>query len=223
MRLVLFNGSGKGKRANSIRLMRAFYKGFHKTPGHEVEEIHLSKKYTQEELRKKYLSADKVIFITPLFSDQPHANGIKFIEALQPLCNSSEKKPPIGLIVHGAFPEPRSMIEISKYSRRLCEMLGAEWLGALAPGASEGIRLVWPAEMMTIPNFLFLRKWGKYFGKHEDFKKNIHVFNPYPWFGGRKMYLFWFLNGAKYIFFYPQFWKSKLSMKQVDAQPYKEQ
>jgi hypothetical protein len=222
MRLVVFNGSGRGANSNSVRLLQSFLKGFQKSPGNQVEVVHLQKKYCDQELRDFYLSADRVLIISPLYVDGVTSQTKSFIESLSPLCPSEKvnRNPPIAFYIHACFPEPEAMQEMAHYSKRLCELLGTKWLGALVGGASEGVREITMVKILSIPYHRFLWKWGKYFGIHGDLKCTINTFVPYPP-RGHKFYLKMFMWGDKTLYFRPRFKKNRLSKEQIDAQPFK--
>lgn len=161
MNLVLYNGSPRGKESNSMTLINQFVIGLEETGIKDCQVHHLAAGKRLEEHLKAFQSADAVLLFLPLYTDAMPAVVMRFIEALPPGKSGEGKK--MGFVIQSGFREPVHSDPVAEYFRLLCRSLGAEFLGSVVRGGSEGLRMMPP--FMTKKPFAQFQKLGRVFGE----------------------------------------------------------
>jgi len=170
MKLVIFNGSPRGKGSNTRLLMDQFTKGFLEAGAHHAESIYLIKPGEIKKATEKFQEAEIVILAFPLYTDAMPAIVKTFIEELSPLCESSHK-PDIGFVVQSGFPEPIHSRAVEKYLEKLSKRIANRYLGTIIKGGVEGIQIQPPR--MTKKLFQSFYRLGYIFGEKRIFDKKI--------------------------------------------------
>jgi len=146
MRLVIFNGSPRGKAGNSEFLGQWLSSGATQHPDVEVEMTYLVKVMEHDTYVQKLAKADTAVIAFPLYTDCMPGIVMAFFEKLEPLRHKlSHLK--LGFVVHSGFPEACQSRAVEKYLVWLAKELGAQYSGTVIMGSSEGIRLSSPKEL----------------------------------------------------------------------------
>jgi hypothetical protein len=170
MKLVLFNGSPRGKGSNTKILLDHFTRGFTETEENKVDLAYLVRVDETEEFIEMFEEAERVLLAFPLYTDAMPAIVKHFIEHLEPMCGR-ESNPEIGFIVQSGFPETIHSRYIEKYLEKLAQRLGSKYLGTVIKGGIEGIHMRPP--WMTRKLFDAFYRLGCHFGKTGTFDQNI--------------------------------------------------
>lgn len=145
MKLVIYNGSPRGKNSNTKLLLDEFMKGIYKEGKYQVEVFYLAARSQRLEGARAFGSADKVILAFPLYTDSMPGLVKEFIEGLA-VYERSKNNPDMGFIVQSGFPEPAHSRHVERYLENLAERLNAKHLGTAVKGGVEGIKIM-PAWM----------------------------------------------------------------------------
>jgi len=170
MRLVIFNGSPRGKKSNTRILMDHFSRGFMQTGIHTVEVAYLNRTRETGRHLELFKQVDQVILAFPLYTDAMPGIVKHFIEALQPYTQNREN-PALGFVVQSGFPEPVHSRPLACFLEKLTRRLGCTHTGTVIRGGVEGVRIQPP--WMTRKLFSHFHNLGKDFGVNGCFNKEI--------------------------------------------------
>ncbi len=141
MKLIIYNGSPRGKNSNTKLLMDEFIKGIYTEGLYDIEVYYLASKSQREQGAGAFETADKVILAFPLYTDSMPGLVKEFIEDLA-VYDGLESNPDMGYVVQSGFPEPAHSRLVEKYLERLTERLHAKYLGTAVKGGVEGIQIM---------------------------------------------------------------------------------
>jgi hypothetical protein len=147
MQLTVFNGSGRGKQGNTVKLVEPLLKGFTSVEGNTYQIHTLMQIRKQEEHTAAFTSAEHVLMAFPMYTDMVPGVVKDFLETLQPFCGR-EENPSIGFLIHCGFPEAVQLRALERYLEKLARRLGCRHTGTILKGNSEGMRET-PPEKMT--------------------------------------------------------------------------
>ena len=177
MKITAFNGSPRGNNGNTHIMVEEFLSGA-KEGGAEVENIFLAKKEIKhclgcfkcwtktpgkciikddmEELMSKFISADIVVFATPLYVDNVTGIMKNFMDRLVPLADPHFEKDkdgecqhlkrfekgPAGIVAisNCGFPEQSHFQVLKLLFKRIARNMGAEFIAGIYRGGGELLR-----------------------------------------------------------------------------------
>ncbi|MBN1877256.1 MAG: flavodoxin family protein [Anaerolineae bacterium] len=160
-RLVVFNGSPRGKKGNTPIMLREFLKGF-EAAGGSYEQFDLVHTKEMSQFRQAFAGAEGVWLGFPLYTDMMPGIVKTFIEALEPLVGRAGN-PPVGFLVQSGFPEAAHSRYVERYLEKLAARLGCPYAGTIVKGNGEGTRLMPPSSTQGL--FTTLNNLGETFGK----------------------------------------------------------
>jgi multimeric flavodoxin WrbA len=138
-RLVLFNGSPRGRRGNTPIMLEQLARGFEKPS----DTYHLVRMKETSQMVQAFARSECAIIGFPLYTDAMPGVVKHFIEALEPLLDRPHN-PPVGFLVQSGFPEGLHSRYIERYLEKLATRLGSPYLGTIVKGGGEGTRLMPP-------------------------------------------------------------------------------
>jgi hypothetical protein len=154
MRLTFINGSPRGSKSNTGRLMDHFIKGFLETADNTCEIEYLTKnRRSLTALAEKFAEAENVIIGFPLYVDAMPGSVKEFFETLAPYM-SKANNPALGFVIQCGFPETSHNRQVEKYCVKFSRRMGCRYLGSILKGGCEGLDIQ--------PNFL-TDKYYQYF------------------------------------------------------------
>jgi len=220
MKLTIYNGSPRGPQGNTEILINYFMQGF------DNSENTVSVNYLQETIRMreyvgKFQNADNILVAFPLYVDAMPGVVKEFFEALQDIKFYNENQR-IGFLIHCGFPETAHLRPVQRYLKKLSRRLGIPYLGTIAKGGTEGLRV--SPERVNKKLFTNMIKLGKSFAETREFDsqllKSIAGNEKFP---TAMIPLLRMLNktGLFNIFWNKQLRKNKAFNRRFDA-PYKE-
>lgn len=126
MNLAIFNGSPRKSKSNSTILIQKFLKGYNNYD-HTDNIIHyLADTSKNTEHIEKFIEADTVIIIFPLYTDAMPGQVKYFFESIE---NFDSSRKSVGFIVQSGFPEAHHSTFIEKYLEKLSKTMGWNYLG----------------------------------------------------------------------------------------------
>ena len=138
-RLVLFNGSPRGRKGNTPLMLEQVATGF----GRPTETYHLVRMKETSQMVEAFAQAECALLGFPLYTDAMPGLVKHFIEALEPLVGQANN-PPLGFLVQSGFPEGLHSRYIERYLEKLAARLGSPYLGTIVKGGGEGTRVMPP-------------------------------------------------------------------------------
>jgi multimeric flavodoxin WrbA len=169
-RLTLFNGSPRGRKANTALLFEKFLDGFRSVPGHSAEVHHLNRQRDTPHFTEAFASAECVLLGFPLYTDSMPGLVKAFIETLERY-RARAGNPPIGFLVQSGFPEATHSRHIERYLERLADRLGSPYLGTIVKGGVEGVQIM--PDNMTRQLYTGLRQIGQTFAQTGRFDPDL--------------------------------------------------
>lgn len=139
--LLLLNGSPRGPRSNSMRMMARVGEGWQGAGGEGPRVLHLAKKAEFELAIAEFAEADAVLLGMPLYTDSMPGVVAAFIEALEPLVGR-EGNPRVGFLVQSGFNEPLHSRGLERYLAKLATRLGCEYAGTIVRGGGESLQMI---------------------------------------------------------------------------------
>lgn len=134
MKLALVNGSPRGKKSNSDKILKWI------TPDVQTEKVYAIKYKQHEEAIERIASCDYFIFIFPLYTDSVPGVFKKFLEAFSENKQLFEKKP-ILFIIHSGFTEAIHSRAIEKYIEYFAKtIMNMNYQGCIVMGGSEALQ-----------------------------------------------------------------------------------
>lgn len=222
MKLVLFNGSPRGPRAHTLRMMNNLSKGFMETPGNTIEVHNIFKVTDQETYRKAFQSADIVGLGFPLYTDSMPGQVMTFIEeSLQPMLGR-KNNPAMFYLVQSGFPEALHGRHVEVYLEKLTTRLGSRYLGSIIRGGAVGYDNNPPSTTKGISGYMY--QLGLDLGKTGAFDpQNLQKQTGPEKFGfiGRLLMGLIESSGVMYSDWNQEMKRSGV-FERRDAQPYKE-
>ena len=209
MKLLLINGSPRGKASNSRILAGKFLEGFKNK--HDSEIVDLRKEIDSiSKLAERLSDFTHIIMVFPLYTDSMPAIVKRLIEEIG---NSKIDLSglEIGYIVQSGFPESYQSEFLEKYLKKLTSRIKAKYLGTIIKGGVEGIKI--QPEWMTRKLFNNFRELGRIFAETGEFDKIVKNTLADPrLFSKRRLRIFGLLQKTGLTNFY---WNSQLKKNKV--------
>jgi multimeric flavodoxin WrbA len=176
MQLAIFNGSPRKTKSNSTILIQKFLKGYNNYDNTDFIIHYLADTQKNPEHIEKFIEADTIIIIFPLYTDAMPGQVKYFLESIENLDLYGKS---VGFIVQSGFPEAYHSTFIEKYLQKLSRTKGWNYLGTVIKGGVEGIQIMPPS--MTKKLFSNFEKLGSHFASTGKFDPVIckKLLNPY--------------------------------------------
>lgn len=141
--LVLLNGSPRGERSNSMKMLARVAEGWQRGGGSPPEVLHLVRRAQFQSAVEAFAKADTVLLGMPLYTDAMPALVKAYIEALAPRVDAAkagETNPTLAFLVQSGFPEARHSRPLERYLEKLALRLGSPYAGAIVHGGGEALQ-----------------------------------------------------------------------------------
>ena len=139
MRLTFINGSPRGTKSNTGRLMDHFIKGFLETAGNTCEIEYLTRhRRSLPALAEKLAAAQNVIIGFPLYVDAMPGSVKEFFEIFEPYIGKINNTA-LGFVIQCGFPETLHNRYVEKYCEKFSRRMGCRYLGSILKGGCEGL------------------------------------------------------------------------------------
>jgi NAD(P)H-dependent FMN reductase len=219
VKLIIFNGSPRGKGSNTRVLLEQFTRGFSENSANSFEIFYLNRIQDHPKLVEQFSTAELVFLAFPLYTDSVPGLVKAFIEALAPLAGR-QNNPALAFLVQSGFPEAHHSRFVEKYLKKLAARLGSRYCGTLVKGGIEGIQI--KSEWMKRQSLKLFYEAGREFGQSGGFSPELLKKIAKPEKLNRTgLFIFKFLQKLGMMNFY---WDSQLKKNQAVekrfAQPY---
>ena len=123
MRLLLLDGSPRGARSNTMKMLARVAEGWAQAGGAAPEVLHLAHPADFERAVAAFAEAETVLLGMPLYTDAMPALVMAWIEALAP--RVGQANPRLGFLVQSGFPEALHSRPLERYLEKLARRLGS--------------------------------------------------------------------------------------------------
>jgi multimeric flavodoxin WrbA len=218
MKLLIINGSPRGKNSNSTLLSEKFVDGFMSINNHSVDIANIAIKSTRDNIHSQIKECDSIILIFPLYTDCMPGIVMEFFENI--FKNKLFKNKQIGYIIHSGFPESVHSIYLERYLDKLSSRLECKYLGTVIKGGSEGLKIM--SSMMTKKIFTRFYNLGKIYAEtglfDDEIKKQLR--EPFRLSKTKLKFLKVLSKTGITNFYWNMNLKKNNAMHLRDAQPY---
>ena len=149
MKLVIINGSPRGKASNSDVILNWMITAIDKSL--KVDRFYTAKINTHRETVNSIDDNSNVLVVFPLYGDAMPGITKLFFEELEIIANKKENVK-IYFIVHSGFVGAKHCRVIERYLVYLSDYLGFKYMGTAIKPGSEGIRLTPVEYIINIKN-----------------------------------------------------------------------
>ena len=139
--LLLLNGSPRGPRSNTNRMIALVAEGWQGAGGDVPVTLNLAKPAEFQRALAEFESADTVLLGMPLYVDSMPALVAEFIEALGQK-DVSEGSVRIGFLVQSGFPEALHSRGLERYLKKLAGRLGLSYAGTIVRGGGKSLQMM---------------------------------------------------------------------------------
>ena len=143
--LLLLNGSPRGERSNSMKMLARVAEGWQRGGGSPPEILHLARHAQFQRAVEAFPAAGTVLLGMPLYTDMMPALVKACIEALAPLINapiSGGTNPTLAFLVQSGFPEASHSRPLERYLKKLSLRLGSPYAGTIVHGGGESLQMM---------------------------------------------------------------------------------
>ena len=141
--LVLLNGSPRGERSTSMKMLVRVAEGWQRGGGQKPEVLHLAHRAGFDRAVKAFAEADTLLLGMPLYTDAMPALVKSYIEALQPRTAMAEgENPALGFLVQSGFPEASHSRPLERYLQKLARRFGSRYVGTIVRGGGESLQMM---------------------------------------------------------------------------------
>ena len=191
--LLLLNGSPRGERSNSMKMLSRVSEGWQRGGGAPPEELHLARPAQFQRAVEAFAESNTVLLGMPLYTDAMPALVKTYIEALAPRVESSKAggaNPTLAFLVQSGFPEALHSRPLERYLEKLSRRFGSPYAGTIVRGGGEALqampedanRKLW-ARLRTLGEQL--ARDGRFGAEELKAVAGIERFSPLAiWFAG---------------------------------------
>jgi hypothetical protein len=141
--LVLLNGSPRGERSSSMKMLKRVAEGWVCGGGVKPEVLHLVRRAQFVRAVEAFAGADVVLLGTPLYTDAMPALVKAYIEALAPrveAARSGGTNPTLAFLIQSGFPEAAHSRPLEQYLEKLARRLCSHYAGTIVRGGGEALQ-----------------------------------------------------------------------------------
>jgi hypothetical protein len=141
--LLLLNGSPRGERSNSMKMLTRVAEGWQRGGGSPPEVLHLARRAQFQLAVEAFAGADVVLLGMPLYTDAMPALVKAYIEALAPrvaVARAGGTNPTLAFLVQSGFPEARHSRPLERYLKKLALRLSSHYAGTIVHGGGESLQ-----------------------------------------------------------------------------------
>ena len=159
MKLLVVNGSPRGKKSNSDRIIGWMAKDIQ-----DCEKVYAAHIKKQDESAQKVVDADSLLIVFPLYIDMMPGLLQAFFEKLNAYDLSGKS---VTFVVHSGFPEALHSRAVEKYLRYFARLNDMRLLGVVVMGGSEALQVA--------PDGYFGKRVSAFKSIGENIKENTEL------------------------------------------------
>ncbi len=139
--LLLLNGSPRGKRSNSMKMLARVAEGWQHGGGQTAEVLHLAQRTHFDRAVAAFAEADVVLLGMPLYTDSMPGLVKSYIEALAPRVATTQTggNPTLAFLIQSGFPEALHSRPLERYLEKLAKRLNSPYAGTIVRGGGEAL------------------------------------------------------------------------------------
>lgn len=137
--LLLLNGSPRGPRSNSMKMLTRVADGWQRAGGETPDVLHLARSADFARAVEAFSETDVALLGMPLYTDSMPALVKTFIESLAPYVGRPDN-PRLGFLVQSGFSEALHSRPLERYLKKLVRRLGCEYVGTIVHGGGEALQ-----------------------------------------------------------------------------------
>lgn len=167
--LSLLNGSPRGERSNSMKMLARVAEGWERRGERSPEVLHLARKADFNRAVEAFAATDIVLLGFPLYTDSMPALVKAYIEALSPrvgVAGSGGVNPTLAFLVQSGFPEALHSRPVERYLKKLARRLGSPYAGTIVRGGGESLQ--------AMPDQANKKLWARLRTLGEQLARNGH-------------------------------------------------
>jgi len=138
MKLVVVNGSPRGRKSNSDKIIQWPLSEMEVNEDFMYEKVYVTDIKEREKQMEVLKSADYILVIFPLYTDSMPGITKDFFEHMEKNKTLLAGKP-ISFIIHSGFPEASQSRNVERYTEYLSKLLDMRYMGSLIMGGSEAL------------------------------------------------------------------------------------
>lgn len=142
--LLLLDGSPRGARSNSMRMLARIAQGWEAAGGDAPEVLHLAQPAGFRRAVEAFGEAGAgttVLLGMPLYTDQTPGLVKAYIEELSPYVGRTDA-PTIGFLVQSGFDEALHSRPVEAYLAKLATRIGGRYAGTIVRGGGEALQMI---------------------------------------------------------------------------------
>jgi hypothetical protein len=143
--LLLLNGSPRGERSNSMKMLARVAEGWQRGGGSPPEILHLAQRAQFQRAVEAFAGVGTVLLGTPLYTDAMPALVKSYIEALAPrvaVASAGGTNPTLAFLVQSGFPEAAHSRPLERYLKKLALRLCSPYAGTIVHGGGEALQSI---------------------------------------------------------------------------------
>jgi hypothetical protein len=137
--LLLLNGSPRGERSNSMKMLSRVAEGWERGQGSKPEVLHLAQRAQFDRAVQAFAEADVVLLGFPLYTDAMPALVKAYIETL-PSVAPGTKTPTLAFLAQSGFPEALHSRPLERYLEKLSQRIALPYAGTIVRGGGESLQ-----------------------------------------------------------------------------------
>jgi multimeric flavodoxin WrbA len=177
MKLVVVNGSPRGRKSNSDKIIQWPLSEIKIIQDFVYEEVYVVDLKEREKQMEVLKTADYILVIFPLYTDSMPGITKEFFEHMERNKKFLSGKP-ISFIIHSGFPEAYQSRTVEKYTEYFSRLLDMKYMGSIVMGGSEALSAA-PESMFTKKINAF-KSVGRSIAEYKEFEKSDKVIISKP-------------------------------------------
>ena len=138
MKLVIVNGSPRGRKSNSDKIIEWPISEMKGSPDFQYEKLYAVDIKERAEQMNALKSADYILVIFPLYTDSMPGITKEFFEHMERNKELLSGKP-IAFIIHSGFPEAIQSRSVERYTEYFSKLLSMRYMGSIVMAGSESL------------------------------------------------------------------------------------
>jgi hypothetical protein len=141
--LVLLNGSPRGERSNTHKMLRRIAQGWERGGGNVAKIFHLAQPGEIARAIQDFETCQAMVLGMPLYTDSMPALVLDFLDAWMPVALDRKRAgtmPMLGFLVQSGFPEALHSRPLERYWKKLATRLEANYAGTIVRGSGESLQ-----------------------------------------------------------------------------------
>jgi hypothetical protein len=138
MKLVIVNGSPRGRKSNSDKILEWILSDIKDTAHFSYEKIYAADIKERDKQLETLKSADYLLVIFPLYTDSMPGITKEIFEHMERVKEELKGKP-VSFVIHSGFPEALQSRTVEKYTEYFSRLLSMDYMGTIIMGGSEAL------------------------------------------------------------------------------------